>query len=124
MAAKSKYFIRIDAESNPLVTPNPNVWTITYNGVASDEIPGFELWTFSELALSPVDKSITAGPIPVTIYFKPFSELKISSDLVSLSDAATGVVNYPLIFIKIPSGYRVSMTPTAIDALACQVFYF
>ena len=45
------YLFRIRIKANPMVTPNPNYWTIDFNGQSGEAAPGFTLWTFTNIVV-------------------------------------------------------------------------
>jgi hypothetical protein len=76
---QNKYVFRIDILKNPPQTPVPNLFTIEYNGEASDPFPGVLIWAFTNGTIIPTTTASSMRHVPtvnnVTVYLRPTNDL-------------------------------------------------
>lgn len=78
LKAEIMYAFRIQVKHNPFATPDPNLWTLDFNGESSAPFPGFILWSFTNTTVVAVSTAQGPGTIdevrvenPVTISLRP-----------------------------------------------------
>eukprot|EP00392_Amoebophrya_sp_AT5.2_P003492 g3497.t1 len=96
------YVFRIEIESNPPSTPDPNFWSIEYSGEASTLFESFALQTVSGLTMSQVSKAVRSANLaesfknPVEFTFRPMQTVPRRLE----SDASGGAFT-----VEAPTGY-------------------
>ncbi|CAD7947927.1 unnamed protein product [Amoebophrya sp. A25] len=68
--AGSTYVFRLEIANNPSATPDPNYWTLEYNGEASLPFEGFTMMTATDVSLTPVSLSRRSSD-PVNVFVNP-----------------------------------------------------
>eukprot|EP00746_Dinoflagellata_sp_MGD_P164941 gnl/MRDRNA2_/MRDRNA2_93924_c0_seq1.p1 gnl/MRDRNA2_/MRDRNA2_93924_c0~~gnl/MRDRNA2_/MRDRNA2_93924_c0_seq1.p1 ORF type:complete len:3212 (+),score=535.85 gnl/MRDRNA2_/MRDRNA2_93924_c0_seq1:111-9746(+) len=78
LKAEIMYAFRIKVQHNPFATPDPNLWTLDFNGESSAPFPGFTLWSFTNTTVVAVSTAQGPGSLeeervqnPVTISMRP-----------------------------------------------------
>ncbi|CAE8629576.1 unnamed protein product [Polarella glacialis] len=114
LRASRLYAFRIRVASNPLVMPEPNLWTIEYAGESCTPFQGFSPWMFRDISLTPTSTSrsdeANLVPNPLVLLFRPFKEV----------GSAMGTGAGGLLRITGPSGFRAATKGTS--SSVCQDF--
>jgi hypothetical protein len=78
LKAEIMYAFRIKVQHNPFATPDPNLWTLDFNGESSPPFQGFVLWSFTNTTVIAVSTAQGPGTIeeervmnPVTLSMRP-----------------------------------------------------
>ncbi|CAD7947947.1 unnamed protein product [Amoebophrya sp. A25] len=96
------YVFRIEVESNPPRTPEPNFWSIEYSGEASTLFESFVLQTMTGLTMAAVSKAVRSANLaesftnPVEFNFRPFQTAPKRNE----NDAYGGQLT-----VEAPTGY-------------------
>jgi len=84
-----QYVFRIGLVTNPSQQPADNEWSMEFNGEANSSIPGFNLWTFRDVVLTPSNPAKRAASV-ITLQFVPYSDVPVAGYLEL--DAPSGFV--------------------------------
>ncbi|CAD7925075.1 unnamed protein product [Amoebophrya sp. A120] len=96
------YVFRIEIESNPPKTPNPNFWSIEYSGESSTLFESFVLQTVTGLTVSQVSRAVRSANLaesfknPVEFTFQPFQTVPKRDE----NDPYGGTIT-----VEAPTGY-------------------
>eukprot|EP00933_Yihiella_yeosuensis_P034075 TRINITY_DN27621_c0_g1_i2.p1 TRINITY_DN27621_c0_g1~~TRINITY_DN27621_c0_g1_i2.p1 ORF type:complete len:1376 (+),score=242.81 TRINITY_DN27621_c0_g1_i2:170-4297(+) len=81
------YIFRIGIQSNPLLTPSANRWTIQVAGEASEPMEGMTLWAFTGTAIHPIstarDRTMAGRartPNPLKFHLTPFNTIAMDGE--------------------------------------------
>ncbi|CAD7925059.1 unnamed protein product [Amoebophrya sp. A120] len=101
--ASSTYVFKLQIQNNPSTTPDPNYWTLEYNGESSVPFEGFTLMTATGVTITPVSLSVRSSDStnvfvnPVEFSFVPFQNVPARAE----NDAFGGMVR-----VLAPPGYE------------------
>mmetsp|Transcript_863 Transcript_863/g.1807 ORF Transcript_863/g.1807 Transcript_863/m.1807 type:complete len:3591 (+) Transcript_863:462-11234(+) len=101
--AGSTYVFRLEIANNPSSTPNPNYWTLEYNGESSLPFEGFTLMTATGVTLPPVSQSRRSSD-PNNVFVNPleFSLVPFQTVPARLENQAFG----GCVRVLAPAGYE------------------
>ena len=96
------YVFRLEVDSNPPATPDPNQWSLSYSGESSPLFDGFVLQTLTSFTVSPVSRArrsnndADAFVNPVEFGFVPSQEIPVRKEIASYGG---------FLMLKRPPGY-------------------